>query len=270
MIFNFITDMPLGEHLLWFIGDNFMAKLFWSHYKNKDGDFFIKKKFDYSGFCNSKFASPNENMIVRIQNATVAALNNCNKAPQLSRLPNYIVVVLDNDLISYLDCKHNGIATLLGMWIQWLVDEFNSLLKDRIGQIPEKANREVFFYWVSAPLHSYFSKDRNNLRVMFNLSLDSVICTQNNMRVVKIKELWDPKDSTLVINDWITEASMSCYWRAVDATVRYNINRRHLYMAKKVVKSQDFKDTEHECAEMPAQHKQPLHETDPMENFFRR
>ena len=65
----------MGAQLLWFLGDNFMAKSICTHFKNKDGDFFIKKRFDFNAYCNSKFSSPMENMLVHLQNALVCGLN---------------------------------------------------------------------------------------------------------------------------------------------------------------------------------------------------
>ena len=152
----------MGDKVLWFVGDNFMAKSFRVHYRNKTGEFYIKNRFDYSAFCNSKYASPQENMLGRIQNAVASSLN---ASPKSSRLPQYIIMVLDDDLITYLDCNHAGVTTLLGTWIQWIVDEINMLLEARIKQLPDRCNKQVFVYWVSAPMHSDFTKDRNNLRM---------------------------------------------------------------------------------------------------------
>ena len=47
-------------------------------------------------------------------------------------LPKYVLIVLDDDLITFLDFKETGVATLLGTWVQWLVSEFNTLVEKRL------------------------------------------------------------------------------------------------------------------------------------------
>ena len=67
-----------------------------------------------------------------------------------------------------------------------------------------------------------------------NLSMESVIRTKENMRVIKLKEHRDTKDSLLVVHDRMTETGLSAYWRAVDATFKYNEERREVFLAKKL------------------------------------
>ena len=52
------------------------------------------------------------------------------------------------------------------------------------------------------------------------------------MRVVKIKNAWNPKDNRLVMNDKITENGMTSYWCAVDKTFKFNVTCREAYLAK--------------------------------------
>ena len=170
-------------------------------------------------------------MLARLQNTLVAALNKTKSHV----LPKYILVILDDDLISYLNYSKDGAATLLGSWIEWLVGKFNEAVNDRKRQLPTKCVRyDTFFYWVAAPTHSFFSSERNKLRIKYNLSLESVIRSQPNMRVVKLKEFWDSRNSCLVINDRITEDGMSTYWKSIDATFQFNSERRDIFLAKKI------------------------------------
>ena len=170
-------------------------------------------------------------MLSRLQNTFASGLNKAKNG----LLPKYVVVVLDDDLVTYLDFQHDGAATLLGTWVQWLVQQFNELIEARAKQLPNRCghvNMLPYFYWVSAPTHSLFSKDRNNLRMKFNLSLDSVIRSQDNMRVIRLKDYWNTSDTTLVVNDRMTENGLSAYWDAIDATFRFNEKKREVYRAK--------------------------------------
>ena len=212
-----------------------MAKSFRSHFKKATHAeaHYMKDRYTFHPYCNSKFTSSNTNMLARIQNTVATALNiNKNKMG----FPKYIIFVLDDDLITYLNFNREGATTLFGIWIEWLVLELNKLVQSRKDQLAKKFYKDdyLFFYWVHAPTHSFFSKDRNNLRIKFNLSLESVIKAQPNMRVIKLKDHWNSKDSTLVVNDHITEMGMSAYWAAIDATFQFNESKRELFLAKKL------------------------------------
>ena len=174
-------------------------------------------------------------MLSRIVKTFAGTLNSDLKSGGL--LSRYILFVLDDNLITYLNCKTcDGVATLFGGWVEWIVKNINDMLQKRIQQLPKKSRKVIpFLYWVTAPIHHYFSKDRNNLRIKFNLSLESVIREQSNMRVVKMKEFWDTKDSKLVINDRMTEVGLSAYWLAVDATFKYNSIRRDVFVKRQAI-----------------------------------
>ena len=146
-------------------------------------------------------------MLARIQNAFVNALN----ATKSGKFPKHVVIVFDDDLISYLDYKHsNEIASLLGIWLEWIVGELKSAIAARKDVIPLKCQKVMpFFYWVTAPVHYNFLKERNNMWVKLNLSMDSITKQQENMCVIKLKEHWDSKDGNIVINNRITEIGMA-------------------------------------------------------------
>ena len=148
------------------------------------------------------------------------------------------------------------------------------LLKTRNEQLANKCRKDTFFYWVSAPTHSCFSKERNNLRIKFNLSLESVIRSMPNMRVIRIKDMWNSKDTGLVMHDRIMEEGMTSYWKAIDASFKFNVQRRKIYLTKKM--SQDGSENtnvkkESREPDRALQHKRfDQCQEDPMEDFFRR
>ena len=182
--------------------------------------------------------------------------------------PNYFIVILDNDLVSFLEYTRDGVATMLGTWVEWLAKEFDSLIKDHLNQLPSKCKKaNPFLYWVTAPIHSYFLKDTNNLRIKFNLSLESVIRTYPNMRVVKIKEAWNPKDSRLVIHDRLTESGFSSYWNTIDATFKYNVTRREVFLAKSF--QNHSKPNKPQVAEISSADTQVSPAHDPVRQFFK-
>ena len=153
-------------------------------------------------------------MLSRIYNSLAGAINKT-KSGILHR---YVIVVLDDDLISYFNFAQEGLATLLGTWLEWLAEQLDKTIEDGKKQVPLKSKKlDTFFYWVNASLHLAFSRSRNNLCTKFNLALDSVIRGKKNMRVIRLKEHWSDNPS-LVVNDRITESGMTAYWDAIDAS----------------------------------------------------
>ena len=109
------------------------------------------------------------------------------------------------------------------------------------------------------------------------------------MRVIKLKEFWDLKDSSLVVHDRMTECGLTAYWRAVDATFKFNETRGEIYVAKNSF-PQKNENTERMHSESTEDHVQARekghrhyesrssnygnasssHDVDPMRSFFRR
>ena len=145
---------------------------------NKDDRYFIKSNYEYTAFCNSRFHGNQANMLACLQNTMVSAI----AGSRNGMLPMYFVIVLDDDLIMYLNYQKEGFSTMLGTRVEWLAKQFTESVQKRITQLPQKCKKiQPFFYWVNTPTHSFFSKERNHLWMKFNLSLDSVIRQYDNM-----------------------------------------------------------------------------------------
>ena len=125
-----------------------MAKLYRGHYRNYNPtgghEHYIKKYFEYTAYCKSRFDSVNTNMLTRLQSALAMGLN----SSKHGTFPKYIVVLLDNDLISHLNCKSSdGVDVLYGSWITWLIAQFESLIKVRSNQLPVKTKKITPFFY---------------------------------------------------------------------------------------------------------------------------
>ena len=53
-----------------------------------------------------------------------------------------------------------------------------------------------------------------------------------NMRLLKIKEFWDHLDNDLVMNNSFTKLGMATYWRAMDASFKFNVLKRRDYLIR--------------------------------------
>ena len=117
-----------------------MARTFRQHFKryqpeDRNKKLFIKENFDVFPYCNSRFTSTQQNILARLQNCLTGTINGVKSG----LLPKYIVVVLDDNVISYLDYKGEGTSTLLGTYVEWLTKEFDSLIQKCLEQVPLKS-----------------------------------------------------------------------------------------------------------------------------------
>ena len=219
--FDYIADKVTGLDQVWLHSDNFAATTYRKYFLEISGvqeqtakfDFYIKTNFDFDMFCNSRYNSPTQNMLVRIQNTVANAIN---KHIALSR---YFLVILDDDLITYLDFKGPGVAELLRKWVSWLIDQMTSAVAERKKQLPIKSKREAepCIYWCLVPTHKNFSQPCNDTRKKLNFCLESLLKGKQDMRVIKLKEHWDFADQSLVCKDNMTDTGLYSYWKAIDA-----------------------------------------------------
>ena len=162
---------------IWFIGDNFAATSYCKHFllredNNPDDESpsYVKSQYEYIPFFNSHFNSATANMLVRLQNTFAQAIN------KSAVLPKYILVILDDDLITYLDYPSTtGALQLLGKWVEWLIQQFCDLLQKKLELLPQRAKRDVCTYWSTVPTHHNFGFARNELRKKLNWCIESTM-----------------------------------------------------------------------------------------------
>ena len=264
-----IAEDPAAVDELWLVGDNFMSTTYRQHFllrKNKEFNetSFMKNEFDFKPFCNSRYNSVMSNMLVRLQNTFAGALNK-NKL-----LPKYVLVILDDDLITYLKFKGQGVSVLLGDWLTWLVDSFQDLIQMRKDQLPSKSKKDSYpcLYWCAAPTHNNYSQERNELRRKYNQCVETIMKNNNNknMRLIRFKDKWSVFDNSLVVNDQTTDHGLNVYWEAIDASFRFNAMRHELFLAKRLIASQSNVTVNNDIHKEDSESRSK----DEMKNFFSR
>ena len=198
---------------VWIVGDYFVAETFRKNFKKCTADgYFLKDHFNTALFCSSKYNDKNNNMLSRLQHSLALALNSKH------HLPAYIIIFLDDDLIEFLGYKKFRLASLLGELLDYLAGTFQSMIGSKLKQLPIKAQprEETQIYWIEPALHKNFS-------VEMIACMDTVIKEHDNMRLLKIKEFWNKADGDLVINNRFTKDGLLTYWKAMDASFRFNV-----------------------------------------------
>ena len=227
----FIVEKMQAMDYVWFMGDNFVASTYREHFLLRKQKSYIKESFEPDVFCNSRFNSSMKNILVRIQNSFASALN------KSLWMPKYIIVILDDDLHSYLDCSLPGATEIMASWLSWIMKELKDLILKKKEKLLPKFQRdnEPFIYWSAIPVHANFDMDQNDLYSKYNKCLELLLKEEPSMRMLKFKEVWSFKDHLLVQNGRITNYGLDVYWDAIEASFRFNISRHELFLAKSTV-----------------------------------
>ena len=224
--FRMLSDDVSGYENLWFIGDTFLATTFREHFKKeREYNFYCKENFDVSAYCSSRQCEKDQNIVRRIKNSLVAGLN------KHWKLPKYLVILLDADIIDFLCYTNIGIAGFYGEIVESVIKCIREVISMRKESLPTKAVKQDFpyIYWVSLPQHRNFD---NKPRSKFNLTMDSIIKLHPDMRLILIKEHWDYNNENLVQNDRFTGIGCNQYWKAIDASLKFNISKREKIIGK--------------------------------------
>ena len=157
-----------------------------------------------------------------------------NAVTKHGRLPKYAVFVLDTDILEYLGYSKFGASTLLGKWLEWVVQQVGAIVVERNQQLPKKAVNNVFIYWVLAPGHVNFLAEQKIARAKMNNCLESVIKLHQNMRVMQLVQHWDQNDMNLVNprTGKYMDDGLSAIWNSIDAGIKFNVEKRELYLAR--------------------------------------
>ena len=149
-------------------------------------------------------------------------------------LPYYMVIVLDADIVNFLDYDGYGVVALLGKWLKYLAEKIQYYCDKRKKALPLKAMKEDYpvIYWATAPHHRFFRD--NHLRAKFNNVLDSTLKLFNNMRTLKMKEVWSYDNPHLVHSSTgiISAYGLSKYWASIDSAIEYNVDKHELFLCK--------------------------------------
>ena len=100
-----------------------MAKSYRLHFRKvKDVAFYIKDNYEYYAVCNSKYNSHDTNLLSRIRNTIATGIN------KKEKLPKYIIITLDSDLIDFLEYANYGVSTLYRQWLEWIINEVDLMI----------------------------------------------------------------------------------------------------------------------------------------------
>ena len=136
-------------------------------------------------------------------------------------------------------------------------------MKERL--LPEKAKpkNETQIYWIEPANHKNFDVLHVQSREIFLQCMDTVLKLYDNMRLLKIKEYWNKSDSDLVFNNRFTKEGLITYWRAMDATFKFNVLKRRDYLIRnsfRLLKTKMSTEDSHSKQKFSAMKRKPVSE----------
>ena len=144
-----------------------MAENYRRNFKKAE-NLYMKENYEVLLFCSSRYSDKNVNAVSRIVNSFMAAINS------KVYLPSFIMVILDDDLIQFMQYKKYGVSTLYGTWIEYLAKLFVEIVDKKCSQLPASAQLEdkTQIYWVEPAAHSNFVSENRQMREKFTVCLD--------------------------------------------------------------------------------------------------
>ena len=147
-----------GLEEIWFIGDAFIRETVSNLLSNTSS--YTKTNFEATAFCASRSTvttSSIKNPIARIHNALVAGMQ------RSATLPKMIIIILEDDILSYLDHNDYGATEMYGKIITYLESEIQKSILNFKSFMPKKAKRVgcPHFVWIAPSSNSSYAN--NNL-----------------------------------------------------------------------------------------------------------
>ena len=168
-------------------------------------------------FCADKFTSHIRNVLARITNTLITAIN------AKTVLPKMLVMVLEDDVIKYLEHDDYGATEMYGKVITYIEKEIQDALFKFKSFIPQKAKRpgRPQIVWICPSIHKNYG--RNTLRKKFGGQLELLLRGKPFTTVLKLKQVWNTDNDNLVAphNKQLTRDGEYALWKAIDRSISF-------------------------------------------------
>ena len=138
-------------------------------------------------------------------------------------LPRIIVVVLDDDLLHFLDHPGPHLTKALSRIVDAMISDMNKLIHQQKEFLPRKSTKPEFpkIIWVEAPLHDNFANCDD--RIKLTRAIQDAVQFHDDTYSLDLKKIWNPRDGALYAAEYrrYTNEGYRTYWRAIDATIKF-------------------------------------------------
>ena len=131
-LFKFIIIIPgyiAAQRDAWLVGDNFLDEVFYAFTKLKDeakdsqqsGPYLYQY---YNITCSTENnLSSNDDTMARIVNSVINKLNE-----PIRKLPRFIIIIPDRDLLRHINYLGYGISHILGSCLNWIIKKIDDAI----------------------------------------------------------------------------------------------------------------------------------------------
>ena len=194
------TEKIEGINDLWIIGDRFVSDTYREHFLTREdiSTWYMRDEFQLAVFCKSRQSCKEKNLLCRLKQSVVDAIN------ARMKLPSVMLLIIDTDVIESLlvDGKaSDDSAGLYGNHLKWLAAKIEESIALRYKQLPSKAKKDIseepVIYWTAIPNHARYEHEVRVQIAKFNNCLVSVAKVHERMRLIRLKE-WSYDNKALV------------------------------------------------------------------------
>ena len=222
---------------IWIVGDTFVASSYEKtlHMDSVQKKLYMRDKYDVFAFLNNSHFDTN--FLSRLRNVLVTAFN------QNDKLPRIILIVLDNDLLRFINHRKFGVQLESATLQEWLLQEVNQVVNQRFAQLPNKCIKPGFPHvvWFGLPLHDVFID--NDLRIKFNHGFECEVLKFKNMSLLLPKKGWNAKDKTVILNGNYTPNGAAMYWLAIDVAIHFWDTKKQVQIIQKTKNTTEIEET---------------------------
>ena len=122
---------------VWFVGDQFVFDSYEKYYKQRASDqkLYVQEHYEISAFNNDGFNCLDRNIVSRLRNKLAMAIND-----QVI-LPKFIIVVPDDDIISFIQHQKFGFSEAMGRLVDFIMVAWDRFILTQKENLPTKAKK---------------------------------------------------------------------------------------------------------------------------------
>ena len=184
---------------------------------------FMYRNFEIESYACDNKSSNDPLPLSRIRNLITKAHNRFN------RLPKYIILVLEDDVVNATDYNDYGLALAYQRLVEWLAREYHRAVLSIKEKLPSKAiaNNCPHIIWIAPSLHKNYANNIRRRKYTSALEAASREYSKfEDMQVLRLKA-WDSEDTTFYTHLFrrLSDKGALAFWEAVDKAVQYAVTR---------------------------------------------
>ena len=137
--------------------------------------------------------------------------------------PKFIVVVIDDDMVKYVNFNRFGVSDAYSRLINSIMVEYDHLVEAQKEFLPKRSknNEHPIFIWIAPPTHDNFSN--NHMRKKLSKSIETTSQFHKHSYVLHLKKGWDATNPGFFLRDArrYTAEGLAAYWIGVDKAIKY-------------------------------------------------